>query len=198
MSDLLAPENAIFVQQKSPGHDPWIALWLADEVPLQQGSHRAEPDPGSEEGGEATAFPTESIVENALRIGDGGGRRPVSEKECVPVADLIQVDEDDRRIDIVCLRDPAEILDRFAAEWSAEVAEEDEQGGLVGDQLAKGLAGKITPGERGVQDAGFDELPRVGSLVCVHCIPRFAAMATRHDALRAGPGPGCAKYPAST
>ena len=102
------------------------------------------------------ALDAESVVKLVVGIGDGAGGGPVALKEGAAVVGGALVDEEDGRIACFGFRSTAEVAHGFAREESAELAEEDEEGGVGSELVAQGAGAEVEAGDWSVESRHRD------------------------------------------
>ncbi len=152
----MPPHYRAILCQKQPRHLPGVANRHARHVALQRCPETAGPHIGGCHLAQAAPFKSKSPVKISACIGDRPGLRPRPVKESFAVGSRTLIEKENGRVSRLRLGELAQILDRFAAEESAKVAQKDQQGRLVAQLIGQRAGPQVNPRHGGGEDGGID------------------------------------------
>jgi len=121
-------------------------------VAFQRGPEATGPYIGGHHLAQAAAFQSKSPVKISACIGDRPGLRPRPVKEGFAVGSRTLVEKENRRVNRLRLGQLAQILNRFAAERSAKVAQKDQQGRFVAQLIGQRVGAQVDSRYRSSED----------------------------------------------
>lgn len=128
VGEIVLPENVRSLHQKEARHLPWIADYLAGQMPLGGCAQAARHYAWTEHLTRTTAFEAERTVKHLRWIGDGTRLRPGCGEEFFTLSDRTHVEKEQRWVCRVGDGQGAKIFHQFPAEGSAKVTQENEHG----------------------------------------------------------------------
>lgn len=141
MAELMMPYNLLLPHQEQPRHHPRITHRRANKRSFGHGPYATRPHISAKHLSHAAALYAKGLIKRLSQIRYGPRLGPQPAKKCGSVGNASLIKEKNFRVIWGLLGNAVQILDGLAAKQSAEVAEKDEQGGLMGRELVGQAAG---------------------------------------------------------